>query len=98
MRLFQFSILPYFAVLKDSYEKMERYLPIPEDVEGAAKALMRLQDVYSLNVKDLAKGVFQSGPDSHYNLQYRPDQVCAMSADDCFHIGKVYTTYHHIHR
>ncbi|XP_077307484.1 prolyl 4-hydroxylase subunit alpha-3 isoform X2 [Lithobates pipiens] len=76
-------------VLKDGYEKMESYLPILEDVEGAAKALMRLQDVYSLNVKDLAKGVFQSGPDSHYNLQYRPDQVCAMSADDCFHIGKV---------
>lgn len=76
-------------VLKDGYEKMESYLPILEDVEGAAKALMRLQDVYSLNVKDLAKGVFQSGPNSHYKLQYRPDQVCAMSADDCFHIGKV---------
>ncbi|XP_018429612.1 PREDICTED: prolyl 4-hydroxylase subunit alpha-3, partial [Nanorana parkeri] len=76
-------------VLKDGYEKMERHLPILEDVEGAAKALMRLQDVYSLNVKDLAKGVFQSGPDSHYNFQYRPDRVCTMSADDCFHIGKV---------
>nr|DBA32365.1 TPA: hypothetical protein GDO54_000164 [Pyxicephalus adspersus] len=76
-------------VLKDGYEKLERHLPILEDVEGAARALMRLQDVYALNVKDLAKGVFQSGPESLYNLQYRPAQVCAMSADDCFHIGKV---------
>ncbi|KAM5180539.1 prolyl 4-hydroxylase subunit alpha-3 [Mantella aurantiaca] len=76
-------------VLKDGYEKVESHLPMLQDVEGAAKALMRLQDVYSLNVKDLAKGVFQSGPDSLYNFQYRPDQLYAMSADDCFHIGKV---------
>ncbi|XP_068120789.1 prolyl 4-hydroxylase subunit alpha-3 [Hyperolius riggenbachi] len=75
--------------LKDGYDKVEKHLPIFEDVEGAAKALMRLQDVYSLNVKDLARGVFQSGPRSHRSFQYRPNQGCAMSADDCFHIGKV---------
>ncbi|XP_073404637.1 prolyl 4-hydroxylase subunit alpha-3 [Dendrobates tinctorius] len=76
-------------VLKDGFEKVEKKLPEVEDVEGAAKALMRLQDVYSLNVKGLAQGVFQSGPSSHLSVLYKPDQVYSMSADDCFHIGKV---------
>ncbi|XP_063807055.1 prolyl 4-hydroxylase subunit alpha-3 isoform X1 [Pseudophryne corroboree] len=75
--------------LKDGYEKVEARLPIVEDVEGAAKALMRLQDVYALNVKGLAKGIFQTGPRSHFSLLHRADQVSTMSADDCFHIGKV---------
>ncbi|XP_073517347.1 prolyl 4-hydroxylase subunit alpha-3 isoform X2 [Phyllobates terribilis] len=76
-------------VLKDGYEKVEKKLPEVKDVEGAAKALMRLQDVYSLNVKGLTQGVFQSGPSSHLSLLYKPDQVYSMSADDCFHIGKI---------
>ncbi|XP_075054591.1 prolyl 4-hydroxylase subunit alpha-3 [Mixophyes fleayi] len=76
-------------VLKDGYEKVERELPILEDVEGAARALMRLQDVYALNVKGLAKGIFQTGPSSHLNLLYRAAQASTMTADDCFHIGKV---------
>ncbi|CAJ0964234.1 unnamed protein product, partial [Ranitomeya imitator] len=76
-------------VLKDGYEKVEKKLPEVEDVEGAAKALMRLQDVYSLNVKGLAQGVFQSGPSSHLSILHKPAQVYSMSADDCFHIGKV---------
>ncbi|XP_044146779.1 prolyl 4-hydroxylase subunit alpha-3 [Bufo gargarizans] len=75
--------------LKDGYEKMEKNLPVPEDVEGAAKALMRLQDVYSLNVKGLTQGVFQSGPILHLRVLHKLDQVSSMSADDCFHIGKV---------
>ncbi|KAM3933923.1 prolyl 4-hydroxylase subunit alpha-3 [Leptodactylus fuscus] len=75
--------------LKDGYEKMEKNLPVVEDVEGAAKALMRLQDVYSLNVKGLAQGVFHSGSTSQLSVLYQPDQVSSMSADDCFHIGKV---------
>ncbi|XP_056416263.1 prolyl 4-hydroxylase subunit alpha-3 isoform X2 [Hyla sarda] len=76
-------------VLKDGYEKVEKNLPVLEDVTGAAKALMRLQDVYSLNVKGLSKGVFQSGPSAQLSVLYKPNQVSIMSADDCFHIGKV---------
>ncbi|XP_069825615.1 prolyl 4-hydroxylase subunit alpha-3 isoform X2 [Dendropsophus ebraccatus] len=76
-------------VLKDGYEKMEEKLPVLEDVAGAAKALMRLQDVYSLNVKGLTRGVFQRGPSSQLRVLYKPDQDSSMSADDCFHIGKV---------
>ncbi|XP_075706037.1 prolyl 4-hydroxylase subunit alpha-3 [Rhinoderma darwinii] len=76
-------------VLKDGYEKVEKNLPALEDVEGAAKALMRLQDVYSLKVKDLTKGILQRGASSQLSVLYKPDQVSSMSADDCFHIGKV---------
>ncbi|KAM4046394.1 prolyl 4-hydroxylase subunit alpha-3 [Anomaloglossus baeobatrachus] len=76
-------------VLKDGYEKVEKKLPEVEDVEGAAKALMRLQDVYSLNVKGLTQGVFQSGSSSQLSVLYKPDRASSMSADDCFHIGKV---------
>ncbi|KAG9470098.1 hypothetical protein GDO78_018897 [Eleutherodactylus coqui] len=75
-------------VLKDGYKKVEKNLPVLEDVEGAAKGLMRLQDVYSLNVKGLTQGVFQSGRSSQLGVLYKPDQVSSMSADDCFHIGK----------
>ncbi|XP_066444446.1 prolyl 4-hydroxylase subunit alpha-3 [Eleutherodactylus coqui] len=76
-------------VLKDGYKKVEKNLPVLEDVEGAAKGLMRLQDVYSLNVKGLTQGVFQSGRSSQLGVLYKPDQVSSMSADDCFHIGKI---------
>lgn len=46
------------TALKDGYERVEQDLPAFEDLEGAARALMRLQDVYMLNVKGLA-GVFR---------------------------------------
>ncbi|XP_053564717.1 prolyl 4-hydroxylase subunit alpha-3 [Bombina bombina] len=74
--------------LQNGYEQVSKYLPITEDVEGAAKALMRLQDVYSLNVKGLAKGMFQRDISSDLRFLYSPEQLSAMSADDCFHIGK----------
>ncbi|KAM4796191.1 prolyl 4-hydroxylase subunit alpha-3 [Rhinophrynus dorsalis] len=75
--------------LKDGYGKVEKSLPVYEDVEGAAKAVMRLQDVYSLNVKGLVKGRFQRGSSSDFGLLYSQTQLSTMSADDCFHIGKV---------
>ncbi|XP_053312613.1 prolyl 4-hydroxylase subunit alpha-3 [Spea bombifrons] len=75
--------------LKDGYEKVEQNLPIFEDVEGAAKALMRLQDVYSLNVKGLAKGKLQRSASPGPVLHYDPSTMSAMTADDCFQIGKV---------
>ncbi|KAE8628035.1 hypothetical protein XENTR_v10007278 [Xenopus tropicalis] len=75
--------------LKEGYEKVKQDLPAPEDVEGAAKALMRLQDVYSLNVNGLARGMFQRSSSSDTKLLYNPPHLSIMSADDCFHIGKV---------
>ncbi|KAG8430289.1 hypothetical protein GDO86_018048, partial [Hymenochirus boettgeri] len=75
--------------MKDGYENLRKELPIIKDVEGAAKALMRLQDVYSLNVHGMVKGMFhgKSSPDG--NHLYGAPHLPTMSADDCFQIGKV---------
>ncbi|XP_041510563.1 prolyl 4-hydroxylase subunit alpha-3 [Microtus oregoni] len=75
--------------LKDGYEKVEKDLPAFEDLEGAARALMRLQDVYMLNVKGLAQGVFQRVTGSSITDLYSPRQLFSLTADDCFHVGKV---------
>ncbi|NWH88553.1 P4HA3 hydroxylase, partial [Aegithalos caudatus] len=66
--------------------EVEQELPGAEDLDGAARALMRLQDVYALSVKGLASGVFQRA--GHPPL-YSPGRRASLSADDCFHVGKV---------
>lgn len=78
-----------FPALKDGYEKVEQDLPAFEDVEGAARALMRLQDVYMLNVKGLARGVFQTVSGSAVTDLYSPTRLFSLTADDCFQVGKV---------
>ncbi|NXA76660.1 P4HA3 hydroxylase, partial [Thryothorus ludovicianus] len=66
--------------------EVEQELPGAEDLDGAARALMRLQDVYALSVEGLAKGLFQkAGPPPLYS----PGRHASLSADDCFHVGKV---------
>ncbi|XP_061485630.1 prolyl 4-hydroxylase subunit alpha-3 isoform X2 [Rhineura floridana] len=75
--------------LKNGYQRLEENLPIFEDLEGAAQAVMRLQDVYSLSVKGLAKGKFQRISNIPLPEIYKPSQDFSLSADDCFHIGKV---------
>lgn len=67
---------------------MQQELPGAEDLEGAARALMRLQDVYGLSVKGMANGVFQPTGTGRPPL-YSPGLRVALSADDCFHVGKV---------
>ncbi|XP_026895611.1 prolyl 4-hydroxylase subunit alpha-3 isoform X3 [Acinonyx jubatus] len=74
--------------LKDGYEKVEQDLPAFEDLEGAARALMRLQDVYMLNVKGLARGVFQRVTGSAVTDLYSPRRLFSLTADDCFQVGK----------
>lgn len=49
---------------------------------------MRLQDVYGLSVKGMANGVFQPTGTGRPPL-YSPGLRVALSADDCFHVGKV---------
>ncbi|NXO90080.1 P4HA3 hydroxylase, partial [Certhia brachydactyla] len=66
--------------------EVEQELPGAEDLDGAARALMRLQDVYALSVKGLANGLFQRA--GHPPL-YSPGRRVPLSADDCFHVGKV---------
>lgn len=67
---------------------MEQELPGAEDLNGAARALMRLQDVYALSVKGLANGIFQRAGTGCPPL-YSPGRRVTLSADDCFHVGKV---------
>ncbi|KAM9019594.1 prolyl 4-hydroxylase subunit alpha-3 [Ara ararauna] len=74
--------------LHDGFQEEERELPGAEDLDGAARALMRLQDVYGLSVKGLANGVFQRAGAARTPL-YSPGRRVALSADDCFHVGKV---------
>nr|XP_008018321.1 prolyl 4-hydroxylase subunit alpha-3 isoform X2 [Chlorocebus sabaeus] len=74
--------------LKDGYEKVEQDLPAFEDLEGAARALMRLQDVYMLNVKGLARGVFQRVTGSAITDLYSPKRLFSLTGDDCFQVGK----------
>ncbi|XP_060622966.2 prolyl 4-hydroxylase subunit alpha-3 [Anolis sagrei] len=75
--------------LKNDYRRLEEDLPAFEDLEGAARAVMRLQDVYSLSVKDLAKGRFRRNSNVPLADIYSPGQDFPLSADDCFQIGKV---------
>ncbi|KAL8191323.1 UNVERIFIED_CONTAM: Prolyl 4-hydroxylase subunit alpha-3 [Gekko kuhli] len=84
--------------LKSGYQRLEKNLPAFEDLEGAARAVMRLQDVYSLSVKGLAQGKFQRVSGTPLSDIYSPRQDFSLSADDCFQIGKVaYDMEDHYH-
>lgn len=83
------DVFTALTALKDGYEKVEQDLPAFEDLEGAARALMRLQDVYMLNVKGLAQGVFQRVTGSAVTDLYSPRRLFSLTADDCFQVGKV---------
>ncbi|XP_030055866.1 prolyl 4-hydroxylase subunit alpha-3 [Microcaecilia unicolor] len=74
---------------QNGFKKVEGDLLTAEDLAGAAQSLMRLQDVYSLSVKGLVKGLFQRDLQTDNTDIYRPVWLISMSADDCFHIGKV---------
>ncbi|NWQ89304.1 P4HA3 hydroxylase, partial [Burhinus bistriatus] len=74
--------------LHAGFKEVEQELPGAEDLDGAARALMRLQDVYALSVKGMANGVFQRAGTSRPPL-YSPGRRVSLSADDCFHVGKV---------
>uniref|UniRef100_A0A8C4V171 procollagen-proline 4-dioxygenase n=1 Tax=Falco tinnunculus TaxID=100819 RepID=A0A8C4V171_FALTI len=76
------------TALHSGFKEVERELPGAEDLDGAARALMRLQDVYALSVKGMANGVFQRAGASCPPL-YSPGRRVSLSADDCFHVGKV---------
>ena len=39
-------------------KKLGSVIPREEDLHGAAQALIRLQDVYELDIRDLSKGLF----------------------------------------
>lgn len=76
--------------LRSGYEEEEADLPNLEDLQGAAKGLMRLQDVYSLQVTSLVRGQFQRVTDGKSVEVYLPAVSVQLSGDDCFLVGKVH--------
>ncbi|CAL8362291.1 unnamed protein product [Merluccius merluccius] len=75
--------------LRSGFEAVEASLPKLEDLQGAAKGLMRLQDVYALQVGSLARGRFQRAARGEPVDVYRPTVSVPLSGDDCFLVGKV---------
>ncbi|XP_040902432.1 prolyl 4-hydroxylase subunit alpha-3 [Toxotes jaculatrix] len=75
--------------LRSSYEEEEADLPKLEDLQGAAKGLMRLQDVYALQVASLVRGRFQRITNGKPADIYMPAVSVPLSGDDCFLVGKV---------
>lgn len=75
--------------LRSSYKAEEGDLPTLEDLQGAAKGLMRLQDVYALQVASLVRGRFQRVTDGRPTDVYLPAVSVPLSGDDCFLVGKV---------
>ncbi|XP_049431667.1 prolyl 4-hydroxylase subunit alpha-3 isoform X1 [Epinephelus fuscoguttatus] len=75
--------------LRSSYKEEEADLPKLEDLQGAAKGLMRLQDVYALQVASLVRGRFQRVTNGKPIDIYLPTVSVPLSGDDCFLVGKV---------
>lgn len=72
---------------------MEAKLPKLEDLQGAAQGLMRLQDVYALQVGSLARGRFQRVTNGNPTDIYMPTVSVRLSGDDCFLVGKVHVGF-----
>ncbi|KAM4567186.1 prolyl 4-hydroxylase subunit alpha-3 [Odontesthes bonariensis] len=74
---------------RSSYEEEKADLPKVEDLQGAANGLMRLQDVYSLQVSSLVSGRFQRVTDGEAMDVCMPAVSVSLTGDDCFLVGKV---------
>lgn len=79
----------FCPALRSGYEEEEADLPKMEDLQGAAKGLMRLQDVYALQVSSLVRGLFRRVADGKATDVYMPVVSTLLSGDDCFLVGKV---------
>lgn len=79
-----------YPALRSSYVEEEADLPKLEDLQGAAKGLMRLQDVYSLQVASLVNGHFRRVTNGESVDIYLPAVSVQLSGDDCFLVGKVH--------
>ncbi|XP_072320555.1 prolyl 4-hydroxylase subunit alpha-3 isoform X2 [Eucyclogobius newberryi] len=75
--------------LRSSYEKEGLFLPKLEDLQGAVRGLLRLQDVYSLQVSGLVRGHFLTAANGGTSQIYEPLVSVPLSGDDCFMVGKV---------
>jgi len=67
--------------LSDSLEKINFKGPTQEDLHGATRALLRLQNMYQLNTDHLASGVLHPGEKNALGT--------SLSASDCFELGRL---------
>ncbi|XP_020784324.1 prolyl 4-hydroxylase subunit alpha-3 isoform X2 [Boleophthalmus pectinirostris] len=81
--------LENLQALRSSYEQEGSALPKLEDLQGAVWGLLRLQDVYSLQVSGLVRGHFLTITSGGTSEIYRPLMSVPLSGDDCFLVGKV---------
>ncbi|XP_029963479.1 prolyl 4-hydroxylase subunit alpha-3 [Salarias fasciatus] len=87
--VFSNEALENAQALRSSYEEERAELPRLADLQGAARGLMRLQDVYALQVSGLASGRFRRVTDGVPTDVYLPSKAVLLSGDDCFLVGKV---------
>ncbi|XP_017058128.1 prolyl 4-hydroxylase subunit alpha-2 [Drosophila ficusphila] len=70
----------YKSALSDSLEEIKFKGPTQEDLNGATRGLLRLQDIYKLSTKKLANGVLHAEEKNQLDT--------SLSASDCFELGK----------
>lgn len=71
--------------------------PSMDDLNGAADALLRLQDTYKLKTSSLARGQIDIHP-AIKPMNGKPHQVLQLSAGDCFELGRhSYVNSDHYH-
>uniref|UniRef100_A0A8C2Z079 Prolyl 4-hydroxylase subunit alpha-3 n=1 Tax=Cyclopterus lumpus TaxID=8103 RepID=A0A8C2Z079_CYCLU len=75
--------------LENSQGWLTAFFTDTSDLQGAAKGLMRLQDVYALQVASLVRGRFQRVTDGRPTDVYLSTVSVPLSGDDCFLVGKV---------
>ncbi|CAL9684436.1 unnamed protein product [Knipowitschia caucasica] len=81
--------------LRSSYEREGSFLPQLEDLQGAVSGLLRLQDVYALQVSDLVKGHFLTLTNGGTREIYKPHVSVPLSGDDCFMVAYEQEDYYH---
>ena len=74
-------ILPFHLTSSLFCHILGGVIPREEDLHGAAQALIRLQDVYELDIRDISKGDLGSG-------RQRMVTKAQLSAQDCLFMGK----------
>lgn len=72
------TVLDYIKNITSQRDSAFVKFPDQEDLEGSAVALMRLQDTYKLDTRDIAEGRIQG-----------VQRTAPLDAHDCFEIGRI---------
>ena len=75
-----------FALKK---RRLGSVIPREEDLHGAAQALIRLQDIYELDIRHLSKGDLGIGRDRVMTRAGLNAQDCLFMGKHCFNAGMI---------